>query len=62
VTDGLALLGNGNVRLIVPAATHRIIATANLEIVLREVEVLRIAGDAIELCAVPGINVSDWGC
>src|SRR5262249_47463347 len=52
VTDRFALLEHRYVGLIVPAAVDRVGASANVEIVLGEIQVLSVVSGAIQLDAV----------
>src|SRR5262245_45672439 len=58
MTDRLRLLENRLVGLIVPAAADRILEAPDVEIVLREIEVLLVVRDSIQLHAVDRVALA----
>ena len=58
VTDGFALLQHRFVRLIVPAPVHGVVQPADIEVVLRQIEVLLVVCSAIQLHAVDRVALA----
>ena len=58
VSDRFALLQHRLVRLVVPAAVHRALEPADVEIVLGQVEMLLVVRGAVELQAVDRVALS----